>query len=91
MQTTAAVAESGDGRIKRQVRGRIALPREPGTEHWIQGGGIRRGALHAHLGIPAAQKIPAKRLTQAAHSQDPTIRREANLAETFKHMQRGKH
>jgi hypothetical protein len=56
-----------------------------GKKRWIKGavaGG--KGKLHAHLGIPAGDKIPAAKLEAATHSSNPTIRREANLAETLK-------
>lgn len=42
------------------------------------------GALHEKIGIPEGQKIPAKKLESAEHSSDPTERKEASLAETFK-------
>ena len=41
------------------------------------------GALHAHLGVPEGQKIPAEKLRAATKSKNPKIREEANLAETL--------
>jgi hypothetical protein len=47
-------------------------------------GAVRHpGALHRQLGVPAGQKIPAKRLAAAARSSNPTLARRARLAQTF--------
>ena len=46
------------------------------------------GALHEDLGIPQGEKIPAKRLTEALHSDDPLLRKRAQFARNakkFKH------
>jgi hypothetical protein len=51
---------------------------------FIQGAIKHPGALHENLGIAPDRKIPASRLEAATHSRNPTIRREANLAETMK-------
>lgn len=50
---------------------------------WIQGAIKHPGALHKALHVPQGQKIPAKKLAQAAHSQNPTMRKRANLAKTL--------
>lgn len=42
------------------------------------------GALHKALGVPQGEKIPAKKLAKAAHSDNPTMRKRANLAKTLK-------
>lgn len=47
---------------------------------------IHKGGLHQSLGIPQGQKIPAKRLTAALHSDSPKVRKQAQLAKTFKGM-----
>lgn len=54
------------------------------TANWMAGAVKHPGALHQNLGIPQGQKIPAKRLAQAANSPNPEIKREATLAETFR-------
>lgn len=54
--------------------------------HWMETAVKRPGALHRNLGIPEGQKIPAKKLDAAAHSSNPTIEKEASLAETFKRL-----
>lgn len=43
-----------------------------------------KGALHRKLGVPAGQKIPAKKLAAAAKSSNPKERKEAALAKTLK-------
>jgi hypothetical protein len=44
------------------------------------------GGLHRSLHIPEGQKIPASRLTEALHSSNPKIRKQANLARVYKRM-----
>jgi len=41
------------------------------------------GKLHRELGIKVGTKIPAARLSAAAHSSNPTIRRDAIRAQTM--------
>ena len=41
------------------------------------------GALHRALGVPQGKKIPAKKVEKATHSDNDTLRREANLAQTL--------
>jgi hypothetical protein len=53
---------------------------------WIQGAIKRPGALHRALHVPEGEKIPAKKMAKAEHSENPRIRKEANLAETLKGM-----
>ena len=52
--------------------------------HWIQGAVKHPGRLHEKLHVPQGEKIPEKKIEKASHSSDPTLRREANLAETLK-------
>ena len=54
------------------------------AEKWMQGAVKHPGALHRDLGVPQGEKIPAKKLAAAAHSKNPTIRKRAALAKTFK-------
>lgn len=57
-------------------------------DKFIQGAIEHPGALHRSLGIPADQKIPAKRLEKATHSRNALMKKRAVLAETlrsFKH------
>lgn len=46
--------------------------------------GGEKGKLHREMGIPEGEKIPADRLSAAAHSKNPEIRRDAIRAETMK-------
>ncbi len=52
--------------------------------NWMSGAVKNPGALHRTLGVPQGQKIPASKLAAAAHSSNPTTRKRAALAETFK-------
>jgi hypothetical protein len=53
---------------------------------WISGAIKHPGALHRQLGVPQGEKIPAKKLTAATHSDNPTLRKRAALAKTLKGM-----
>ncbi len=52
-------------------------------KNFIAGAIKHPGALHRDLGVPQGDKIPAKKLAAARHSDNPTIRRRANLARTL--------
>lgn len=56
------------------------------AKHWIAGAIKHKGALHKELGVPQGKKIPARLLTKALHSKNPTERRRAALAKTLKKM-----
>lgn len=60
------------------------------AKHWIQKADIKPGGLHASLGIAQDKKIPAAKIEAATHSDDPKVRRQANLAKTFAHIRDGK-
>lgn len=69
------------------------LDQDRGRQHgakgggkWIQGAIKHPGALHKQLGVPQGEKIPAKKLAAASHSDNPTLRKRANLAKTLKKM-----
>ena len=57
---------------------------------WIKVATSDKGALHRHLGVPEGEKIPADKLESATHSDNPKIRKEANLAMTLKGMSKKK-
>lgn len=59
-----------------------------GEGNWIKGAIKHPGALHAELGVPEGKKIPAKKMERALHSQNPTMRKQANLANTLKNFKR---
>ncbi len=54
------------------------------ADNWIQKavGPKSRGKLHANLGVPQGQKIPAKKIAKAA-TQGGVIGKEARLAKTL--------
>jgi hypothetical protein len=56
---------------------------------WIQEAIKHPGALHKELGVPAGEKIPAKKLAKAAKAPGVEGRR-ARLAETLRGMHKGK-
>jgi hypothetical protein len=53
---------------------------------WIQGAIKHPGALHKALHVKEGEKIPAKKLEKAAHSDNPKLAKQANLAKTLKSM-----
>ena len=55
---------------------------------WIQGADIKKGALRKKLGVKEGQDIPASKLKKAENSKNPTTRKQAVLAETFKKMRK---
>lgn len=55
--------------------------------HWIQGAIKHPGSLHRELGVPAGEKIPAKKLATAASKGGKEGAR-ARLAETLKGLHR---
>ncbi len=60
------------------------------AKQWIAGAVKHKGALRKSLGVPAGQKIPAKKLQSALNSDDPTMRKRAQLAKTFASFRGGK-
>lgn len=61
-----------------------------GGANWIAGATENKGALHRALDVPAGEKIPAKKLTKAAHSKSPLMRKRATLAKTLGAMHKAK-
>jgi hypothetical protein len=56
------------------------------ADNWIKGAIKHPGALHKSLGVPQGEKIPAKKLAKATHSENPTLAKRARLAETLKKL-----
>ena len=57
--------------------------------NWIaKAVGKNPGKLHRELGVKAGEKIPAKKLANAAKSKSPTIRKEVALAKTLKGLKK---
>lgn len=57
-----------------------------GSANWIAGAIKHPGALHKSLKVPAGEKIPAKKLAKAAHSDNPKLAKRARLAQTLKSL-----
>ena len=53
------------------------------AKDWIAGATKNKGALHRSLGVPEGQKIPAAKITKAAHSTNPILAQRARLAQTL--------
>ena len=58
------------------------------SKRWIKSAIKHPGALHRQLGVPEGEKIPEAKLEAASHSDNPTLRKRANLAKTLKGMHR---
>ena len=54
------------------------------SKNWIAKATENKGGLHRSLGVPAGEKIPAKKLAKAEHSDNPKVAKQARLAETLK-------
>lgn len=52
--------------------------------------GMKKGALRKSLNVPEGETIPAKKLEKAEHSDNPTLKKRAVLAETMKSWKHGK-
>jgi hypothetical protein len=62
----------------------MKMNRRDGDANWMQGAVKHPGALHRELGVPEGKKIPHAKLEKAENSNNPKIRKQAQLAETFK-------
>lgn len=64
--------------------------RKSGRDLWIQKTGIdkpsSKGKLHRELHVSPEKKISEKKLEKATHSKNPTLKKEAILAETLKKL-----
>ncbi len=59
------------------------------NKNWIAEATKNKGGLHRSLGVPAGEKIPAKKLAKAEKSSNPKIRKQAALAKTLKGFKKG--
>tara|TARA_R110002012_G_scaffold60621_2_gene158644 strand:+ start:1719 stop:1913 length:195 start_codon:yes stop_codon:yes gene_type:complete len=53
-------------------------------KNWIQKAVKKPGSLRKSAGVKKGQKITGKQLTKLSKSKNPTTRKRANLAKTFK-------
>lgn len=72
--------------VKSMVKPECRTARKDGGANWIAEATKHKGALHKALGVPAGEKIPAKKMAKAEHSDNPHVRKMANLAKTLKGM-----
>lgn len=49
---------------------------------------LKKGALHKEMGVKAGEKIPAKKLEKAAHSDNPLLKKRAVFAENARHWKK---
>lgn len=56
------------------------------ADKWIQKAITHEGSLHKQLHVPEGEKIPAKKLEKATHSENPTLAKRARLADTLKKL-----
>ena len=47
-----------------------------------------KGKLHRELDVPEGEKIPAKKMKKALHSEDPMLRKQASFARTLRGIRR---
>jgi hypothetical protein len=46
------------------------------------------GALHRELGVPEGKTIPVSKMRKALHSDNPKMRKQANLAKTLRGLRK---
>lgn len=56
---------------------------------WMRNAVKKPGALHKALHVPSDKTISESKLNKAAHSKSPLMRKRANLAKTFRKINRG--
>lgn len=67
------------------------MPRKKKGRKWMKRAfGKHPGRLHRRLHVPEGERIPASKLRKAAHSSDPSLRKEAALAKTGKRFGGGR-
>lgn len=64
--------------------------KKPSKKNFIQDMDLKKGALRKQLGVKGDKPIPAKKLNKAAKSSNPTLKKRAVLAKTFKKMNKSK-
>ena len=68
----------------RKNLGEIMKKNPSSKKDWIAGAVKHPGALSKKLGVPEKDNIPMSKLEKAKKSSNPTTRKQANLAITFK-------
>lgn len=67
--------------------GRRYAMKNGGKVNWIADATKNKGGLHKSLGVPAGEKIPAKKMAAAA-KKSGTVGKQARLAETLKSLKK---
>jgi hypothetical protein len=81
--TYVKLNDKSDPKADKAVKSKEVAPAFAKGGHWIAGATKNKGALHRKLGVPAGEKIPAKKLNAAA-KKGGVEGKEANLAKTLK-------
>ena len=76
-------------KVEYKKGGSTSKKKQSSNKNWIQGAVKRPGALRKKLGVKKGKTISAAQLNKASKSSNPTTRRQANLAKTFKNMRKG--
>lgn len=60
------------------------------SKKWIQKAlpESSKGKLHKELGVPIGKKIPEAKMEKAAHSSNPRMRKQVNLARTLRGLRK---
>lgn len=91
-EATGAESDAADGAMAREENAAphsgsdatdsgMVDPRQPKA---ISINPAHKGMLHADLGVPQGEPIPAAKLNKAAHSKDPAVKKRAVFAENAK-------
>ena len=75
-------------KVENKKGGYTYKKKKSSNKNWIQGAVKRPGALRKKLGVKKGKTISAAQLNKAAKSSNPTTRRQANLAKTFRKMRK---
>ena len=84
----AALASKTGQKVEYKKGGSTSKKKKSSNKNWIQGAVKRPGALRKKLGVKKGKTISAAQLNKAAKSSNPTTRRQANLAKTFRKMRK---
>jgi hypothetical protein len=61
---------------------------EKKSKNWVKKAIKHPGALHKELHVPEDKKIPQSKLTKAAHSTNPKMRKQVTLAKTLRGLRK---
>ena len=84
----AAHATKTGQKVEYNKGGSTSKKKKSSGKNWIQGAVKRPGALRKKLGVKKGKTISAAQLNKASKSSNPTTRRQANLAKTYRKMRK---